>query len=161
MIAQNGADQSAGIGFAIPINTAKAVLDDFINYGHALRPSLDIVSLPIGPDVAEQIGLAADSGILIQRVVPGGAADLPALTAAPKRPTSATPHHAWRRLDRRLDGQQVATPPTCRKSSTAIAPETKSPSPSTAAANASTSLSPWARPATFKPSFRIRFSSEC
>ena len=29
LIANNGADQSSGIGFAIPINTAKAVLDDF------------------------------------------------------------------------------------------------------------------------------------
>ena len=33
MIASNGADQSSGIGFAIPINTAKAVLDDLPNTG--------------------------------------------------------------------------------------------------------------------------------
>ena len=42
MIASNGADQSSGIGFAIPINTAKAVLDDFAKYGYVRRPSLDI-----------------------------------------------------------------------------------------------------------------------
>jgi S1-C subfamily serine protease len=78
MIASNpngGADQSAGIGFAIPITTAKAVLDDFMKYGRARRPSLDIVTLSIGPDVAEQIGLPADYGILIERVNPGGAAE--------------------------------------------------------------------------------------
>jgi S1-C subfamily serine protease len=78
MIASNpngGADQSAGIGFAIPMTTAKAVLDDFIRYGRARRPSLDIVTLPIGPDEAEQIGLPADYGILIERVLPGGAAE--------------------------------------------------------------------------------------
>ena len=69
-----GADQSAGIGFAIPISTAKAVLEDFMRYGRARRPSLDIVSLPIGPDEAEQIGLPADFGILIERVLPDGAA---------------------------------------------------------------------------------------
>ncbi len=70
-----GVDQSAGIGFAIPIDTAKAVLGDFQKYGHARRPSLGIVSLPIGPDLAEQMGLAADYGVLIQKVLPGGAAE--------------------------------------------------------------------------------------
>jgi len=77
MIASNpngGADQSAGIGFAIPISTAKAVVEDIMKYGHARRPSLDIVTLPIGPDEAQQIGLPADNGILIERVLPGGAA---------------------------------------------------------------------------------------
>jgi S1-C subfamily serine protease len=78
LIASNpngGADQSAGIGFAIPIQTAKAVIADFAKYGRARRPSLDIVTLPIGPDIAEQIGLPADYGILIERVLPGGAAE--------------------------------------------------------------------------------------
>jgi S1-C subfamily serine protease len=75
MIASNGADQSSGIGFAIPINTAKAVLADLIRYGRVKRPSLGIVSYAIGPDLASQMGLAADSGVLIQRVIPGGAAE--------------------------------------------------------------------------------------
>ncbi len=78
MIASNpngGADQSAGIGFAIPISTAKAVLDDFMRYGRARRPSLDIATIAIGPDLAAQIGLPADYGILIERVLPGGAAE--------------------------------------------------------------------------------------
>jgi S1-C subfamily serine protease len=78
MIASNpngGADQSAGIGFAIPISTAKAVLEDFMRYGQMRRPSLDTINLPIGPDEAQQIGLPADYGILIMRVLPGGAAE--------------------------------------------------------------------------------------
>ncbi len=75
MIASNGADQNSGVGFAIPINTAKAVLEDFAKYGHVRRPSLGIVPLAIGPDLAQQMGLAADSGVLILRTVPGGAAD--------------------------------------------------------------------------------------
>ena len=77
MIASNpngGAAPSAGIRIAIPISTAKAVLEDFMRYGHTRRPSLDIVTLPIGPDEAQQIGLPADYGILIERVLPGGAA---------------------------------------------------------------------------------------
>ncbi|MFZ0663911.1 MAG: trypsin-like peptidase domain-containing protein [Acidobacteriaceae bacterium] len=66
--------QSAGIGFAIPIDTAKAVVQDIKEYGHVRRPSVGIVSLPIGPDLAQQMGLAADYGVLVQKVVPGGAA---------------------------------------------------------------------------------------
>ena len=71
----NGVEQSAGIGFAIPINTAKAVLGDLTKYGRVRRPSLGIVSLAIGPDVAEQMGLPAESGVLVQKVVAGGAAE--------------------------------------------------------------------------------------
>jgi S1-C subfamily serine protease len=71
----NGADQSAGIGFAIPISTAKAVLDDFARYGRVRRPSMDVVTLEISPDLAQQMGLPADYGVLIERVLPGGAAE--------------------------------------------------------------------------------------
>ena len=75
MIASNGAEQSSGIGFAIPINTAKAVLSDLTRYGQVRRPSLGIVSFPIASDIAGQMGLSADHGVLIQQVVPGGAAE--------------------------------------------------------------------------------------
>jgi S1-C subfamily serine protease len=75
MIASNGAEQSSGIGFAIPINTAKAVLADLTRYGRVKRPSLGISSYGIGPDLASQMGLAVDSGVLIQKVIPGGAAE--------------------------------------------------------------------------------------
>jgi S1-C subfamily serine protease len=68
-------EQNSGIGFAIPIDTAKAVLGDFQKYGYVRRPSLGIISLSIGPDLADQIGLAADHGVLIQKTLPGGAAE--------------------------------------------------------------------------------------
>ena len=68
-------EQNAGIGFAIPIDTAKAVLGDFQRYGRVRRPSLGIVSYPIGPDLADQMGLAADYGVLVQKVLPGGPAE--------------------------------------------------------------------------------------
>ena len=85
LIANNGADQSSGIGFAIPIDTAKAVLDDYTKYGRSGRPTLDIVTLPVGPDIAEQIGLPVDYGMLIERVVPGGAADKAGLHGGTQR----------------------------------------------------------------------------
>lgn len=70
-----GADQNAGIGFAIPIDTAKAALNDFARYGKVLRPSLGIVGLPIGPDIASQLGLPASYGVLVERAVSGGPAE--------------------------------------------------------------------------------------
>ncbi|WP_419805772.1 S1C family serine protease [Terriglobus sp.] len=85
LIASNNADQSAGVGFAIPVNTARAVLEDFSKYGHVRRPSLGVVSLEIGPDQAEQIGLPADYGILVERVQPGGAADRAGLKGGTER----------------------------------------------------------------------------
>jgi S1-C subfamily serine protease len=85
MIASNGADQSSGIGFAIPINTAKAVIADFAKYGRIRRPTLDISTLAIGPDIAEQIGLPADYGLLIERVLPGGAAEKAGLHGGTQR----------------------------------------------------------------------------
>jgi S1-C subfamily serine protease len=74
MIAQNGAEQNAGIGFAIPIDTAKAVLLDLQKYGHARRPSLGIRTLAVGPDLAQQMGLPASYGLLIESTEPDGAA---------------------------------------------------------------------------------------
>ncbi len=67
--------QSAGIGFAIPVNAAKAVINDLVVYGRVRRPSLGIRTLPIGPELADQLGLPADYGLLIMQVVPGGSAE--------------------------------------------------------------------------------------
>jgi S1-C subfamily serine protease len=75
MILTGGAEQSAGIGFAIPINTAKAVLDDLVKLGQVRRPALGVRTLPVGPQLADQLALGADSGLLIQQVVPGSSAD--------------------------------------------------------------------------------------
>jgi S1-C subfamily serine protease len=74
LIASN-VGQSAGIGFAIPVNTAKAVLNDLVTLGRVRRPALGVRTIPITPELADQMGLAADNGLLIVQVVPGGAAD--------------------------------------------------------------------------------------
>ena len=111
MIASNGADQSSGIGFAIPIDTAKAVLGDLIKYGRVMRPSLGIVSYAIGPDLASQMGLAADSGVLIQRVIPGGAADRAGLRGGNQQAyVGNTPIMLGGDLIVAIDGQQVTDP---------------------------------------------------
>ena len=74
MIATN-VGQSAGIGFAIPINTAKAVLNDLLTLGRVRRPALGVRTIPVTPELAEQMGLAADYGLLIVDATSGGAAD--------------------------------------------------------------------------------------
>lgn len=84
MIASN-VGQNAGIGFAIPINTAKAVLNDLLTIGRVRRPVLGVVTIPIGPDIADELGLAADYGLLIVRVVPGSAADRAGLRGGNQR----------------------------------------------------------------------------
>src|SRR4030088_3560254 len=66
--------QNAGIGFAIPINTAKAVLNDLVTIGRVRRPALGVRTIPIGGELATEMNLAAHYGLLIVQAVPGGAA---------------------------------------------------------------------------------------
>jgi len=84
LIASN-VGQSAGIGFAIPINTAKAVLNDLVTLGRVRRPALGVRTIPITPELADQMGLAADSGLLIVQVLPGGAAERAGLRGGNER----------------------------------------------------------------------------
>ena len=77
--------QNAGIGFAIPINTAKAVLNDLVTLGRVRRPALGVSTIPIGPELAEQVGLPVDFGLLIVKVLPGGAADRAGLRGGNER----------------------------------------------------------------------------
>jgi S1-C subfamily serine protease len=85
MILTGGVEQSAGIGFAIPINTAKAVLDDLVRLGRVRRPEMGVRTIPIGPELADRMGLAADSGLLVVQVVPGSAADQAGLHGGTER----------------------------------------------------------------------------
>src|ERR1700680_4358752 len=67
--------QNAGIGFAIPINTAKAVLNDLMTLGRVRRPVLGVVTIPIGPELAQEMSLPTDYGLLIIQVTTGGSAE--------------------------------------------------------------------------------------
>ena len=85
MIATGGSNQSAGIGFAIPINTAKAAISDLITIGRVRRPSLGVRTIPVGPEMAQELGLPADYGVLIIQATPGGAADRAGLRGGNQR----------------------------------------------------------------------------
>src|SRR5580692_11441919 len=77
--------QNAGIGFAIPINTAKAVLNDLMTLGRVRRPALGVRTIPISAELADEMGLPADYGLLIVQVTPGGSADLAGLRGGTER----------------------------------------------------------------------------
>jgi S1-C subfamily serine protease len=77
--------QNAGIGFAIPINTAKAVLNDLMTLGRVRRPALGVRTIPITAELAQEIGLPADYGLLIVQVTPGGSADQAGLHGGTER----------------------------------------------------------------------------
>jgi len=78
-------NQNAGIGFAIPINTAKAVLNDLMTLGRVRRPALGVRTIPISAELADEIGLPADYGLLIVQVTPGGSADQAGLRGGTER----------------------------------------------------------------------------
>jgi S1-C subfamily serine protease len=85
LIATGGANQSAGVGFAIPVNAAKAVLNDLVTEGRVKRPTLGIRGLPISPELAQELGLPADYGVLIMQTVRGGPAETSGLRGGNER----------------------------------------------------------------------------
>ena len=68
-------DGNIGIGFAIPANMAKHVMDDLRASGHVRRGQLGIQIQPVTSDLAESLGLKQVSGVIVSSVAPGSAAD--------------------------------------------------------------------------------------
>jgi serine protease Do len=64
-----------GYGFAIPINIAKTVMDDFIKYGEVRRGYIGVRIESMDPVRAEYYGLDKPQGVFISGVLPGKAAD--------------------------------------------------------------------------------------
>ncbi|MFZ0479487.1 MAG: trypsin-like peptidase domain-containing protein [Terriglobales bacterium] len=109
MIASS-AGQSAGIGFAIPINTAKAVLNDLVTLGRVRRPALGVRTIPIDPELAGELGLASDYGLLIVQAVQGGAADRAGLRGGTERAyLGNTPIMVGGDLIVEIDGGKIET----------------------------------------------------
>jgi len=66
---------TAGIGFAIPVNTAKRVASDLITKGRVRRAALGVEGRALWPSLAEALNLNVQQGILVERVTPGGPAE--------------------------------------------------------------------------------------
>ncbi len=80
-----GPQGNIGIGFAMPINRAKAMLDEFQAKGHVAQPYLGIRTIFISGDVADDLGLPNEGGLLIQRVDSGSPAEAAGLRGAMRR----------------------------------------------------------------------------
>src|SRR5207302_9235993 len=63
---------TAGIGLAIPINTAKRIAHDLITDGRVHQAFLGVETIPINESFGEAIGLPAQEGLLVQTTTRGG-----------------------------------------------------------------------------------------
>ena len=77
MIIQPG----TGIGFAIPINMAKQILNDLIKQGKVVRPWLGISVQDLTPEMAEQFQVKEKEGVLVAQIHPGTGAEKGGLTS--------------------------------------------------------------------------------
>ena len=65
----------AGLNFAIPINNAKRILSDLLAKGTYAHPFVGIASAEITAQVASELGLTVETGLLVQSVEPGTGAE--------------------------------------------------------------------------------------
>src|SRR5262245_21156522 len=64
-----------GIGFAIPVNMARSVMEQLIRYGSVKRGQLGVSIYNVTPDIAQLYGLGDTQGALVSQVVEGSPAD--------------------------------------------------------------------------------------
>ena len=67
--------QGQGIGFAIPINVAKSVVDELIKYGKVIRPWLGISYWSVTDEIAYSLKLPDNKGVVITRIIASSPAD--------------------------------------------------------------------------------------
>ena len=78
-IATARAPNGQNLGFAVPINLAKQVLQDLVDMGHPYRPALGLNGIEITPQLADLFRLPLGRGVLIENVSPGSLADMAGL----------------------------------------------------------------------------------
>ncbi|HEX2013949.1 MAG TPA: trypsin-like peptidase domain-containing protein [Nitrososphaera sp.] len=64
-----------GVGFAVPVSTAKSILKELIEKGRVTRPWIGIASMKVTPQLARFYGLPAREGAVVARVEPYSPAD--------------------------------------------------------------------------------------
>jgi len=66
---------SVGIGFAVPVETAKRVVPDLLRYGEVQRGWIDIVPVQLFPALVRYAGLSVSEGVLVSEVESGSNAE--------------------------------------------------------------------------------------
>ena len=74
-IATGGANGSVGIGFAVPVNTAKKIIPQLKEDGKVERAYLGVTTTTVTDQLAEDLNLPVEEGALVQDIVDGGPAD--------------------------------------------------------------------------------------
>ncbi len=69
-ILAEGSGGNQGIGFAVPINLARTVMDEIANHGHVTRSYLGVTIQEVTPAIAKAIGLNGPEGALVSSVSP-------------------------------------------------------------------------------------------
>src|SRR6186713_1173754 len=64
-----------GIGFAIPVNMARSIMDQLLKYGSVKRGLLGVNIYSLTPDMAKSLNIANTQGVLVSQVTEGSAAD--------------------------------------------------------------------------------------
>ncbi|HET9700621.1 MAG TPA: DegQ family serine endoprotease [Burkholderiales bacterium] len=66
---------NVGIGFAVPVNMARAVMDQILRFGEVRRGRLGVGTQDLTPDLADSLAVGRSEGAVIISVEPGSAAD--------------------------------------------------------------------------------------
>src|SRR4029077_10314277 len=72
ILSHSGGNQ--GVGFAIPVNLAKRVMDQIVDHGHVIRGFLGATIQDVTPTMAKALGMSDINGVLIGDVTPKGPA---------------------------------------------------------------------------------------
>jgi S1-C subfamily serine protease len=100
---------TSGIGFAIPINTARRVAEDLIKYGRVRRATLGAEGRPLWPQLADYLKLPVKAGILIEKVTPGGPAALAGIRGGSKTIVGLQELRVGGDVIIAIDGKEVAS----------------------------------------------------
>jgi len=64
-----------GVGFAIPSNLVRAIVEQLMTTGHVVRGYIGLTVQPLTPDMAEALGIPDQGGVLVNQVNPGSPAE--------------------------------------------------------------------------------------
>ena len=70
-----GGQGNVGIGFAIPVNMARQIVDQLIEFGEVRRGMLGVIMQNLTPELSKAFGLDLHQGVVISKVIEGSAAE--------------------------------------------------------------------------------------
>jgi S1-C subfamily serine protease len=97
-----------GIGFAIPINTARAFAKEIIQHGRVARPYVGIAGLTLTPEIAESYNIPHERGVLVVKVGRGSPAHKSGVAAGDTiLEVDSKPVKGWEDLQHTLQNKKV------------------------------------------------------